>query len=54
MTTQIPFFKPCHCGGSELLTTLSGSHTLGHAHSRMINQGAFYTNVFHPSIGFTT
>ena len=38
MITGIPFFKNCHCGGSEQLTTLSGSHTLGHAHSRKISQ----------------
>jgi hypothetical protein len=38
MITGIPFFKNCHCGGSEQLTTLSGSHTLGHAHSRTISQ----------------
>ena len=38
MITEIPFFKDCHCGGSKHLTTLSGSHTLGHAHSRKISQ----------------
>ena len=37
MTTEIPFFKPCHCGGDKALTALTGAHTLGHAHSRSIS-----------------
>jgi hypothetical protein len=37
MKTQIPFFKECKCGCAAGLTAITGSHTLGHAHSRRVS-----------------
>lgn len=37
MVTTIPFFKECQCAGMKHLVALTGSHTLGHAHSRKIS-----------------
>ena len=37
MVTTIPFFKECQCAGMKHPVALTGSHTLGHAHSRKIS-----------------
>ena len=37
MVDTIPFFQTCRCAGTKHLVALTGSHPLGHAHSRKIS-----------------
>ena len=37
MITQTPIFSECHCGGLKHLVALSGAHTIGHAHDRLVS-----------------